>query len=294
MLDNFSSQWPWHPWTIVVLLLLCILYFLGYAQARKRSSVSGVKRSQTLLFVSSIILMALVLLTPLDTVARTQYFWVHVAQTITLTTICAPLLIVSSAWVVPMLEEQSVARTIVLFLTRPVVASVIFNLAFLLWHTPRILDSTVNNPDLYQFLELSLFAFSLLNWYPLIGVHPAHRQMSYPLQMLYAFLDGQPVDIFAFVLVFTETPIYSQYRASMGPHLPAYADQALGGALLLIPGLVDLGVMSPLFFQWLKQIERHTDLADQRRQQELEEEAAEQWEEEEEEREEVPHEQKVE
>jgi putative membrane protein len=277
---------------MLVLLLLCVLYFLGYQQARKKSAAIQVKPRHTIAFISAIVLMALVLLTPIDTMARTHYFWLHIAQTITLTTICAPLLIVGCAWgVTQPMFDQPLLRAIAVFLTRPIVASIIFNIAFLLWHAPRILDGTVGNPNLYQVMELSLFTCSLLNWYPLIGSRPELRHMNYPMQMLYAFVDGQPVDIFAFVLVFTETPIYTQFQASMGPHLPAYADQALGGALLLIPGLVDLAVMSPLFFRWLKQIERRTDLADQRRQQELEEE---EWEEEVELEEEATHPQKIE
>ncbi|HEY4386935.1 MAG TPA: cytochrome c oxidase assembly protein, partial [Ktedonobacteraceae bacterium] len=274
--------WPWHPWTMLVLLVLCVLYFLGSWQARKKTSGPVIKQRHIVAFISSIVLMALVLLTPIDTVARTQYFWVHIAQTITLTTVCAPLLIVSCSWVVALVLTRPVIRTILAFLTGPVVASILFNVVFLLWHAPRIMDSAVNSPALYEVMEWSIFFFSLLNWYPLIGESRELRTMSYPMQMLYAFIDGQPVDIFAFVLVYTDTPIYPHFQASMGAHLPAYADQALGGALLLIPGLVDLAVMTPLFFHWLKMIERRSTLADQRRQLALEaEEDEEEWEEEE-------------
>jgi putative membrane protein len=285
MLDNFSWQWSWHLWTTLILVLICVLYLLGYRQAHKKGS--EIRISYHIAFFSGIFLAALVLLTPIDTIGRTQYLWIHIAQTITLTTICAPLLIMGCGWGLarPVLH-QPVLRGIATFLTRPVVASLLFNIVFLLWHTPKILDATAVSPDLYQVMELSIFAFSLLNWYPLIGTDPELEQMSYPMQMLYAFVDGQPVDIFAFVLVFTDVPIYTQFRNSVGPHLPAYADQALAGALLLIPGLVDLAVMTPLFFRWLGQIERKTNIADQRRQEE------EEAEEEEEEEEEISAEQK--
>jgi putative membrane protein len=190
------------------------------------------------------------------------------------------LLLAGCSWgATQSLFELPPIRAIASIVTRPIVASLLFNLTFLLWHSPRILNTAVSNPGLYHVMQLSIFAFSLLNWYPLIGSRPELRTMGYPMQMLYAFLDGQPVDIYAFVLVFTEVPIYTAFQSSMGPHLPAYADQALGGALLLIPGLVDLAVMTPLFFRWLKQIEHRTNLLDQRRQDEIEEEEA--WEEEE-------------
>ena len=94
--------------------------------------------------------------------------------------------------------------------------------------------------------------------------------MSYPQQMLYAFLDGQPVDIFAFLLVFSFVVFYPQYTVPPQLRISAFADQAVGGAFLLLPGLVDLVVMSPLFFRWLGQLEEKAKIADQRRQEEEE------------------------
>jgi cytochrome c oxidase assembly factor CtaG len=92
--------------------------------------------------------------------------------------------------------------------------------------------------------------------------------------MLYAFFDGQPVDIFAFVLVFSGTVIYPYYAVPPQLNTLPFSDQAVGGALLLIPGIVDLVVMSPLFVRWLSQIEQQTKLGDQKRQEQAEAEEA--------------------
>jgi cytochrome c oxidase assembly factor CtaG len=114
----------------------------------------------------------------------------------------------------------------------------------------------------------SFLLTSLLNWWPLIGpVRDLHR-MTYPQQMLYAFLDGQPVDIYAFLLVFSFVVIYHHYTVPPQLGISAFADQAVGGAFLLLPGLVDLGVMSPLFFRWLGQLEAKAKIADQQREEE--------------------------
>jgi putative membrane protein len=256
--------------------VLSFLYLLGLGHVRKRGI--PLKARQIVAFFSAIIMVALVLLTPLDTIARTQLFLVHMAQAVILTTVCAPLILAGcSEELLSPLVELPLVRDIVRVLTRPLVASVLFNLTFLLWHTPRIYDLVLTNETVYHVQMLSIFLTSLLNWYPLIGSVRELQRMSYPMQMLYAFFDGQPVDIFAFVLVFTGVPIYAHSMIPAQLGISAFADQAIGGALLLIPGLVDLGVMSPLFFRWLGEIEQRTKLADQKRQQALEED---EWEEE--------------
>jgi hypothetical protein len=61
---------------------------------------------------------------------------------------------------------------------------------------------------------------------------------------------------------------YPHYAVPPQLGISAFADQAVGGALLLLPGLVDLGVMSPLFFRWLGQLEAKAKIADQQRQEE--------------------------
>ena len=269
MLNGLSFAWPWNPGAIVLLLVLCLLYLLGLRQARRCwPQERPVKARHVACFFSAIIIAALVLLTPVDTIGRTQLFLVHMFQLVTLTTLCTPLLIFGcpEALLRPLVELPLV-RHIVRGLTQPLVASILFNLTFLLWHTPRLYNATIVNADLYHAQVLAIFIISWLNWWPLIGSIELHR-MSYPLQMLYAFFDGQPVDIFAFILVFSGVPIYSHYALPAQLGLSAFADQATGGALLLIPGLVDLVVMSPLFFRWLGQIEQRTRLADEQRQEE--------------------------
>jgi len=158
------------------------------------------------------------------------------------------------------------------FLTSPLVASLIFNGTFLLWHIPKLYNASLADASLYQSIVLCIFCASLLNWWPLIGSLTELRKISYPVQIFYAFFDGQPVDIFALVLVFSAVPFYLHYALPTQLGLSRFADQAVGGALLLIPGLIDLAVMTPLFFRWLAQIEAKTRLADQKRQQEMEEE----------------------
>lgn len=268
MSNGLNLKWPLNPYVLVGLILLCLLYGFGIRQAHKSGKQDAPLKKRSLVsFVAAVALMAVVFLTPLDTVARTQLFFAHMVQAITLTTFCAPLLLFASpVWLIRPLLDRPFVRSIAQVLTQPVIASIIFNITFLAWHFPGLFHFALLHSAVYN-LELLTFLFTaLLNWWPLIGPVREYHKMTYPMQMLYAFLDGQPLDIYAFLLVFSGVVIYPYYAIPPQLGISAFADQAVGGALLLLPGLVDLVVISPLFFLWLAQIEQKAKIADQRRQ----------------------------
>ncbi len=272
MLYGLDISWHSSPITLLGLLIVCLLYAFGVWRANKQAGNAPIKGYHILAFVTAIGLIALMLLTPLDTIARTQLFAAHMVQAVVLTTLCAPLLLAacpSAFW--ESILAQPVVRTVLQTLTRPLVASIIFNATFLLWHAPVFYNYALVHGTIYHVEMLSFLLTSLLNWWPLIGPVREFRQLSYPMQMLYAFLDGQPVDIFAFLVVFTGVTFYTHY--AIPPQFIQYgyspiADQTVAGAFLLIPGLIDLVVMSPLFFRWLAQLEQKEKLADQQRMEE--------------------------
>jgi len=265
---GLDFSWHWSPIALMGLVILCLLYGFGIRQSRKSNSGDKPLKKRTIIaFIFAVVLMALVFLTPIDTIARTQLFSAHMIQAVTLTTFCAPLLLFACpAWLIQPLLDQPLVRSIVRVLTQPVVASTIFNLTFLAWHAPVLFHFALLHGTIYHVELLTFLLASLLNWWPLIGPVRELHKMTYPMQMLYAFLDGQPVDIFAFLLVFSGVVIYPYYAVPTQLGISAFADQAVGGAFLLLPGLVDLVVMSPLFFLWLAQLEQKAKIADERRQ----------------------------
>jgi len=268
MWNGLDVSWPWNPIPLIGLILLCLLYGFGISRAQKSGKQdTPLKKSRIVAFIAAVLLTAIVFLTPLYTIARTQLFFAHMVQAVTLTTFCAPLLLFSTpTWLLEPLLERPNVRPVARALTQLVVASIIFNISFLFWHIPGIFHFALLHSTIYN-LELLTFLFTaLLNWWPLIVPVRELHSITYPKQMLYAFLDGQPLDIFAFLLVFSGVVIYPFYAIPPQLGISAFADQAMGGALLLLPGLVDLVVMTPLFFLWLAQIEQKARIADQKRQ----------------------------
>lgn len=257
--------WHWSPFSLSAFLLLCLGYgFTLWLMQKRNPQERPLKKRQFAWFGCAVAIIALFFFTPIDMVARTQLFLAHMFQVVFLITFAAPCLIFACPdWLFEPLLQQPVTRAIFKLLTRPVVASLLFNLTFLLWHVPAIFDKTLIYGNLYHVMLWSIFLTSLLNWWPLIGHMRELNKLSYPGQMLYAFLDGQPMDIYALVIVFTGVVLYP-YAVPAQLNIGAFADQASAGALLLLPGIVDLVVMSPLFFRWLAQIDEKAKLNDER------------------------------
>jgi putative membrane protein len=268
MWNGLNLTWPSNTYLLIGLILLCLLYGIGIRQAHKSGKQDAPLKKRSLVsFVAAVALMAVVFLTPLDTIARTQLFSAHMVQAVTLTTFCAPLLLFASPeWLIRPLLDRSFVRPIAQALTQPVVASIVFNFTFIAWHFPGVFHFALLHNTIYNLALLTFLFTALLNWWPLIGPVRDFHKMTYPMQMLYVFMDGQPLDIYAFLLVFSGVVIYPYYVIPPQLGISAFADQAVAGALLLLPGLVDLVVLSPLFFLWLAQIEQKARIADQRRQ----------------------------
>src|SRR5256885_2302006 len=92
MLDNLSLTWHWSPGPVLFLLIPCLPTIFAQRKANTGNpKYASIKPYHFVSFFSAIILMALVLLTPTNPIARTHLFSVHMAQAVILTTVCAPL-----------------------------------------------------------------------------------------------------------------------------------------------------------------------------------------------------------
>lgn len=270
--DGLTLTWHWSPFSLAALVLLCLGYGLTLGlMHRSKPGERPIKKRQIAWFCSGVVICALFLLTPIDTLARTQLFLAHMFQVVFIITFAVPcILFACPDWLFQPVFDWPVSRAVIRLLTQPVVASVLFNAVFLFWHLPLIYDHTLQPQGayLYHIMIWSLFLVSFCNWWPLIGPERQLHHMSYPAQIAFAFLDGEPIQIYAFILVFSGVVVYPY--AVPPQFLSAFADQSSAGALLLLPGIVDLVVMSPLFFRWLRQMEEKAKRNDERLQKILE------------------------
>jgi putative membrane protein len=249
------TQWNWEPSVLIGLFLFSAAYFYITGPLRQRHNLGPpVSRGQQVLFVVSMVVVALALLSPLDYLGDQFLFSAHMVQHLLLAAVWPPLLLLSlPSWLARRLFRQRGLSSIATFCTFPAVAIAAFNINIYLWHIPVLYDLTLQNEGVHILEHLSFMAFGVLNWWPVLSPAPEQR-LSYPLQVLYLFADGMFMMVLGILFTFAPTVFYPPYAAA--PRLwgiSALTDQQLGGLIMWYPGNLPYAVWLVIaFYRWFE------------------------------------------
>jgi putative membrane protein len=273
--DALFTAWD-IPWPVTIALAITAgIYLRGWLRIR-RTRPDLFPRWRLFAFLGGILALFVAVSSPLDAFAD-RMLSIHMLQHFFLWSI-APILIVFSAPVVPMLRglprwfmrstlrplfASGIPHQVGAFLTRLRVAWLIWVLAFLCWHIPRMYDLALSNEYVHEYGEhASFFLASLIFWWPVIAPWPfrpsghtrsgdSRRWMLIPYLLL---ADIVNTGVSAF-LCFSGRVLYPAYL--LQPRLfglSALNDQIAAGAFMwvsgsmmyLIPGvIVTLQLLSP-------------------------------------------------
>jgi putative membrane protein len=138
------------------------------------------------------------------------------------------------------------------FLTRPVVALVLFNGLLLFTHWPEVVAAAVGSEWIHFGLHVVLFSSAIVMWWPVLSPLPEMPALAPPAQMLYLFLQSLAPTIPASFLTFGHTllyPVYATFPRVWG--LSALDDQLIAGLIMkLLGGLILWGFITVIFFNW--------------------------------------------
>ncbi len=252
----------WWNADLVSLALLVVLlggYLLALGPMRERLLPGVVvPRGRIVAYLGGVALLALTLLSPLDTLGREYLLTARVAQILIIVTFVAPLLMIGlpdelAVRLLPVRSWREAAGT-PLFVVIMVLA---FNTIVLFWQIPRYFDLAAQNTLWHNVANLTYLLAGVLTWWPLLTPADRRGRMSSPLQMAYLALESLPIDVFGIAIIFAPGVLYSVYaHAPRVTELSAIVDQQIAGALLALPGnLLDILFMSIIFFVWINRIE---------------------------------------
>ena len=230
------------------LALAALVYTLGWARGR-RTALLRFPAWRLAAFLGGIFAVFVAVASPLDTFSESLLF-MHMAQHYVLMSI-APPLIVFGAPVVPMLRGlprffirllRPLFTTGILhragrFLTRPRVALLAMNAAYIGWHIPRAYEFALASENWHNFEHACFFFSNLMFWWPIIRPRPNASAQSRWMLIPYLLLaDVVNTGVSAF-LCFSGRLLYPSYGLIPRPFgLSALNDQVAAGAFMWVCG----------------------------------------------------------
>ncbi len=254
------TAWNFDPILLLGLILLLGAYIAAIGPLRRRYGWGDpVVASRQWAFYCGWVVLALTMLSPLDTLGRRYSFTFHTAQLFIIITLAAPLLLTGLPdWLVDRILLRDSIRRGSRSLLFAVIAVVGFNAIILLWHAGPLYEAALASTPLHDLQLVCFLVAGVLTWWPLLT--PASRQtrMSNPVQMIYLTMESLPLDIFGVAAIFAPSAFYTTYVHAY--HLwgmSPMVDQQIAGGILAVPGnILDVVLMSVIFFAWIERIEK--------------------------------------
>lgn len=248
------THWHAHPEVLIGLSALEGGYLLGVGPLRERFRLAEmVPPRKVATFSMGVFVIFLSLVSPLHEISDRYLFSAHMLQHMLLTLVAPPLLILGTPdWLIRRLLRPDWAFRLARLGTHPVVALVVFNLVFSLWHIPALYNQAVNNHVVHVGQHLLMIATATLLWWPLTSTMPELPRLSYPLQIGYLFILSV-VQIIVFApLMFSDEPLYQWYVDAPRLWLSSpLVDQQIGAIIMKVgAGLLFISLVVFGFFRW--------------------------------------------
>jgi len=251
----------WHPHPSVWLVLggIWVAYLVTVRRHRAVAGGPSDGRRRTTLFSVGMACLWLGADWPVHDLAEGYLYSVHMAQHLLFTLVAPPLLIAGMpAW---MWRDILRPRWLFLafrFLTRPIVALILFNGLLLFTHWPEVVDASVRSELTHFSLHVLLFGSAILVWWPVMSPLVELPPLTPPAQMIYLFVQSLAPTIPASFLTFGHTllyPVYGTFPRIWG--ISALNDQLIAGLLMkLVGGFILWGFVATIFFRWHAREER--------------------------------------
>jgi putative membrane protein len=251
----------WHPHPSVWLVLggIWVAYLIAVRRHRTVAGEPPDRRRRTTLFSIGMACLWLGADWPLHDLAEGYLYSVHMAQHLLFTLVAPPLLISGMpAW---MWRDILRPRWLFLafrFLTRPIVALILFNGLLLFTHWPEVVEASVGSELTHFTLHVLLFGAAIVVWWPVMSPLVELPALTPPAQMMYLFAQSLAPTIPASFLTFGHTllyPVYGTFPRIWG--ISALNDQLIAGLLMkLVGGFILWGFVATIFFRWYAREER--------------------------------------
>jgi len=252
---------PWHLHPDVWALFGAILAVYLWEWHRHVASTGDAdgRGRKTKFFVAGVLVLVVGASWPIHDLAERYLYSIHMLQHMLFIFAAAPPLLAGlPAWMVRSILRPVWLFRVVRFITRPVMALVIFNGVLLVTHWPAVVTLTAQSEWFHFFAHVILVGSALLMWWPVMSPLPELPPLPAPGQMIYLFLQSLVPTIPASFLTFGTSPLYKVYIGF--PRIwgiSALTDMRIAGLTMkIVGGLILWGFITVIFFRWYNEEQR--------------------------------------
>lgn len=238
---------PWryqaHPevWLLVAFLIGAYVYVVRVLGPQVSHVEQAVTRKNMVAFMAAIVLLWIGSDWPLHDLAEEYLYSMHMLQHMVLSYFVPPLaLLATPEWLFRAIIGEGRAYRVVRWMSKPVIAGVLFNVVVMITHIPGLVNRSAENSPLHYSLHVILVSTAILMWIPICG--PAREfHMGYAGKMIYLFLMSVVPTVPAAWLTFAEGTVYKHYNIPIRVWgVSVETDQQLAGAIMKTGGAIYL------------------------------------------------------
>ncbi|MCU1366914.1 MAG: hypothetical protein JWN39_2553 [Ilumatobacteraceae bacterium] len=240
--DITADPWAFHAhpevWALVLLIIGAYIYavrVIGPTAVPPGTPI--VSRRQKVYFVATVVLLWAASDWPIHDIGETYLYSAHMLQHMMLSYFLPPLAVLAMPeWLLRLIIGNGKGYTAFRFMTKPVVAGVLFNMTVMVTHIPGVVNTSTENGPLHYSLHFALVSTALLMWMPVIGPFK-ELQMGYPGKMVYLFLQSVIPTVPAGWLTFADGVVYKHYDIPVRVWgINVINDQQVAGGIMKVGG----------------------------------------------------------
>jgi putative membrane protein len=240
-----AYSWSFEPTVVVGTLVLCVLYGLGWRRARASGSAHAPGYGRLALFVLSMALVIIALLSPIDSLGDDDLLVMHMVQHMILLDLVPITLILSTNKVLlrPVTRRIQVIEKNAGFFATPVFAVMAYVAGVYGWHIPGAYDLALRHTWIHALEHLTFSAVGTLYWWHVLSPIRARRRLTGLGPLAYMVTTKLFIGALGIALAFLPRVIYGFYA-----HKPDYwgltplEDQSMAGLVMALEQSLVMGI----------------------------------------------------
>ena len=262
-MPSLLTSWNFEPLQVIPTLLIGLLYARRVRTLREAGTPVAAWRLWC--FGSSLFLVLVALVSPIDAFGEEQFLFMHMVQHILLGDL-APLLFVlglTGPILRPVLSLPGVLR--LRFLLHPLVALPVWAASLYLWHIPFLYQAALHHSAVHALEHFCFFAFGAVMWAPVVEVLPGPEWFGTGAKLGYVLLVRLVETVLGNIFIWSGKVFYPFYEHPVNQWgISALSDQQIAGAAMMVEGsIVTLGVLAWLFLKMAQESELRQRLIEQ-------------------------------